>query len=180
MVKTGGNDDTRLKSTIRAEIHELTQHKLNSMSPVDSKLRKMKMLIVTLLGYSIVATLTIIALGSLLSKCRSSSSYDTILGDKSAVEKEEYGLLIMDGSQEGECNCNTGFMAMSWTILEVLVTGILAAVAIMMAVKGVIRTISLLKEKKQKRLIEKQKQEDETREQIRLEERNKLETIETS
>ena len=67
-----------------------------------------------------------------------------------------------------------------WTILEVLVTGILAAVAIMMAVKGVIRTISLLKEKKQKRLIEKQKQEDETREQIRLEERNKLETIETS
>ena len=50
----------------------------------------------------------------------------------------------------------------------------------MMAIKGVMKTISLLKEKKQKRLIEKQKQEDETREQIRLEERNKLETIETS
>ena len=28
VVKTGGNDDTRLKSTIRAEINELTQHKL--------------------------------------------------------------------------------------------------------------------------------------------------------
>ena len=141
---------------------------------------KMNMIIVMLSGFSIVTTLTIVILGSLLSKCRSNSSHDTIMGDKSAVEKEEYGLLIMDGSQEGECNCNTGFMAMSWTILEVLVTGILAAVAIMMAVKGVIRTISLLKEKKQKRLIEKQKQEDETREQIRLEERNKLETIETS
>ena len=140
----------------------------------------MNMIIVMLSGFSIVTTLTIVILGSLLSKCRSNSSHDTILGDKSAVEKEEYGLLIMDGSQEGECNCNTGIMAMSWTILEVLVTGILAAVAIMMAVKGVIRTISLLKEKKQKRLIEKQKQEDETREQIRLEERNKLETIETS
>ena len=83
----------------------------------------------------------------------------------------------MDG---GECNCDTGFMAMSWTVLEVLVTLILAVVAIMMAIKGVMRTISLLKEKKQKRLIEKQKQEEETREQIRLEERNKLETIETS
>ena len=141
---------------------------------------KMNMIIVMLSGFSIVTTLTIVILGSLLSKCRSNSSHDTIMGDKSAVEKEEYGLLIMDGSQEGECNCNTGFMAMSWTILEVLVTGILAAVAIMMAVKGVIRTISLLKEKKQKRLIEKQKQEDETREQIRLEERNKLETIEIS
>ena len=98
------------------------------------------------------------------------------MGDKSAVEKEEYGLLIMDGSQEGECNCNTGFMAMSWTILEVLVTGMLAAVAI----KGVMKTISLLKEKKQKRLIEKQKQEDETREQIRLEERNRIATMETT
>ena len=141
---------------------------------------KMNMIIVMLSGFSIVTTLTIVILGSLLSKCRSNSSHDTIMGDKSAVEKEEYGLLIMDGSQEGECNCNTGFMAMSWTILEVLVTGILAAVAIMMAVKGVIRTISLLKEKKQKRLIERQKQEDETREQIRLEERNKLETIEIS
>ena len=151
-----------------------------SKSPVDSKFMKMNMIIVMLSGFSIVTTLTIVILGSLLSKCRSNSSHDTIMGDKSAVEKEEYGLLIMDGSQEGECNCNTGFMAMSWTILEVLVTGILAAVAIMMAVKGVIRTISLLKEKKQKRLIEKQKQEDETREQIRLEERNKLETIETS
>ena len=141
---------------------------------------KMNMIIVMLSGFSIVTTLTIVILGSLLSKCKSNSSHDTIMGGKSEVEKEEYGLLIMDGSQEGECNCNTGFMAMSWTILEVLVTGILAAVAIMMAVKGVIRTISLLKEKKQKRLIEKQKQEDETREQIRLEERNKLETIETS
>ena len=141
---------------------------------------KMNMIIVMLSGFSIVTTLTIVILGSLLSKYRSNSSHDTIMGDKSAVEKEEYGLLIMDGSQEGECNCNTGFMAMSWTILEVLVTGILAAVAIMMAVKGVIRTISLLKEKKQKKLIEKQKQEDETREQIRLEERNKLGTIEIS
>ena len=135
------------------------------------------MIIVMLSGFSIVTTLTIVILGSLLSKCKSNSSHDTIMGGKTEVEKEEYGLLIMDG---GECNCNTGFMAMSWTILEVLVTGILAAVAIMMAVKGVMRTISLLKEKKQKRLIEKQKQEDETREQIRLEERNKLETIETS
>ena len=99
------------------------------------------------------------------------------MGGKTEVEKEEYGLMIMDG---GECNCNTGFIAMSWTVLEVLVTGVLAAVAIMMVIKGVMRTISLLQEKKQRKLIEKQKQQEETREQIRLEERNKLEAIETS
>ena len=141
---------------------------------------KMSMIIVMLSGFSIVTTLTIVILGSLLSKCRSNSSHDTIMGDKSAVEKEEYGLLIMDGSQEGECNCNTGIMAMSWTILEVLVTGILAAVAIMIAVKGVIKTISILKERKQTKLVEKQKREDKTREQIRLEERDKLGAIESS
>ena len=86
---------------------------------------KMNMIIVMLSGFSIVTTLTIVILGSLLSKCRSNSSHDTIMGGKTEVEKEEYALLIMDG---GECNCNTGFMAMSWTVLEVLVTGILAVV----------------------------------------------------
>ena len=141
---------------------------------------KMNMIIAMLSGFSIVATLTIIALGSLLSKCRSSFSHDTILGDKSAVEKEEYGLLIMDNSQEGECDCNTGIMAVSWTILEILVAGILVVVAVVIAIKGVIKGISTLKERKQTKLEEKQKREDETREQIRLEERDKLEAIESS
>ena len=41
-------------------------------------------------------------------------------------------------------------------------------------------TIGIFQEKKQERLIEKQKQEEEIREQIRLEERNRFEAIETS
>ena len=141
---------------------------------------KMNMIIAMLSGFSIVATLTIIALGSLLSKCRSSFSHDSILGDKSAVEKEEYGLLIMDNSQEGKCNCNTGIMAVSWTILEILVAGILVVVAVVIAIKGVIKGISTLKERKQTKLVEKQRKEDETREQIQLEERDKLGAIEIS
>ena len=138
------------------------------------------MLIITLLGYSIGATVMIIALGSLLSKCRSSSSYDTILGDKSAVEKEEYGLLIMDNSQEGECDCNPGILSVSWTVLEILVVGILVVVAVVMIIKGVIKGVSTLQERKQAKLVEKQRKEDEAREQIRLEERNKLGEIENS
>ena len=141
---------------------------------------KMNMIIVMLSGFSIVTTLTIVILGSLLSKCRSNSSHDTIMGDKSAVEKEEYGLLIMDNSQEGKCDCNTGIMAVSWTILEILVAGILVVVAVVIAIKGVIKGISTLKERKQAKLVEKQRKEDETREQIRLEERDKLGAIESS
>ena len=137
---------------------------------------KMNMIVVMLSGFSVVATLVIGILGCLLSRCKSKSSYDTVMGGKTEVEKEEYGLMIVDG---GECNCNTGFIAMSWTILEVLVTGVLAVVVIIMVIKGVMRTVSILQEKKEKRLLEKQKQQEETREQIRLEERNKLEAIES-
>ena len=94
------------------------------------------------------------------------------------MEKEEYGLLLVDGGGE-TCNCNTGVVGMTWTILEVLVTGVLAVVVIIMVIKGVMKTVSILQEKKDKRLLEKQKQQEEKREQIRLEERNKLEAIES-
>ena len=70
-------------------------------------------------------------------------------------------------------------MAVSWSILEILVTGILVVVAIVIAVKGVIKTISTLKERKHTKLDEKRKREDETREPIRLEERDKLGAIES-
>ena len=96
------------------------------------------------------------------------------------MEKEDYGLLIMDNSQEGECDCNPGIMAVSWTILEILVAGILVVVAVVMAIKGVIKGISTLKERKQAKLVERQRKEDETREQIRLEEKDKLGAIESS
>ena len=137
----------------------------------------MNIITVVLSGISIVTTLTTVILGSLLSSCNNESSYDTVMGGKTEVEKDEYGLVILD---EGECNCTTGLKTMSWTILEVIVIGVLIVVAIMMSIKGVVMTIGLFKEKKQEKLIEKQKQEELTREQIRMEERNRIATIETT
>ena len=92
-----------------------------SKSTVDFRFMKMNIITVVLSGISIVTTLTIVILGSLLSKCNSNSSHDTIMGGKTEVEKDEYDLVIMDG---GECNCTTGLRAMSWTILEVVVIGV--------------------------------------------------------
>ena len=137
----------------------------------------MNIITVVLSGISIITTLTTVILGSLLSSCNNESSYDTVMGGKTEVEKDEYGLVILD---EGECNCTTGLKTMSWTILEVIVIGVLIVVAIMMSIKGVVMTIGLFKEKKQEKLIEKQKQEELTREQIRMEERNRIATIETT
>ena len=137
----------------------------------------MNIITVVLSGISIVTTLTAVILGSLLSKCNNNYSYDDVMGGKTEVEKDEYGLVILD---EGECNCATGLRTMSWTILEVVVIGVLIAVATIMAVKGVVMTIGFFQEKKQERLIERQKQEELTREQIRMEERNRIATMETT
>ena len=117
----------------------------------------MNIITVVLSGISIVTTLTAVILGSLLSKCNNNSSYDNVMGGKTEVEKDEYGLVILD---EGECNCATGLRTMSWTILEVVVIGVLIAVATIMAVKVVVMTIGFFQEKKQERLIERQKQEE--------------------
>ena len=137
----------------------------------------MNIITVVLSGISIVTTLTAVILGSMLSKCNTNYSYDDVMGGKTEVEKEEYGLVILD---EGECNCATGLRTMSWTILEVVVIGVLIAVATIMAVKVVVMTIGFFQEKKQERLIERQKQEELTREQIRMEERNRIATMETT
>ena len=137
----------------------------------------MNIITVVLSGISIVTTLTTVILGSLLSKCNNNSSYDNVMGGKTEVEKDEYGLVILD---EGECNCATGLRTMSWTILEVVVIGVLIAVATIMTVKAVVMTVGFFQEKKQERLIERQKQEELTREQIRMEERNRIATMETT
>ena len=93
----------------------------------------MNIITVVLSGISIMTTLTAIILGSMLSKCNTSYSYDDVKGSKTETEKEEYGLVILD---EGECNCGTGLGSMKWTILEIVVIGVLLVVTTMMVVKG--------------------------------------------
>ena len=137
----------------------------------------MNIITVVLSGVSIVTTITAVILGSMLSRCNISYSYDDVKGSKTETEKEEYGLLILD---EGECNCGTGLGSMKWTILEIMVIGVLLVVTILMIIKGVLMGVGFLKEKKQERLTEKQRQEDLTREKIRMEERDRIATMETN
>ena len=138
----------------------------------------MSTLVVLLAGFSIIATIVIGILGCLLSRCRNKTSYDTVMGEKIEVDKEEYGLLVVDGGGEA-CDCNTGVAGMTWTILEMLVAGVLTIMVIIMITRGIMKTVTLLQERKEKRLLKKQEQLEETRQQIRQEERDKLEAIET-
>ena len=137
----------------------------------------MNIITVVLSGVSIVTTVTAVILGSMLSRCNTSYSYDDVKGSKTETEKEEYGLVILD---EGECNCGTGLGSMKWTILEIMVIGVLLVVTILMIIKGVLMGVGFLKEKRQERLTEKQRKEDLTREKIRMEERDRIATMETN
>jgi len=137
----------------------------------------MNIITVVLSGVSIVTTITAVILGSMLSRCNTSYSYDDVKGSKTETEKEEYGLVILD---EGECNCGTGLGSMKWTILEIMVIGVLLVVTILMIIKGVLMGVGFLKEKRQERLTEKQRKEDLTREKIRMEERDRIATMETN
>ena len=137
----------------------------------------MNIITVVLSGVSIVTTVTAVILGSMLSRCNTSFSYDDVKGSKTETEKEEYGLLILD---EGECNCGTGLGSMKWTILEIMVIGVLLVVTILMIIKGVLMGVGFLQEKRQERLTEKQRKEDLTREKIRMEERDRIATMETN
>ena len=137
----------------------------------------MNIITVVLPGISIVTTLTAVILGSMLSKCNTNYSYDDVKGSKTETEKEEYGLVILD---EGECNCGTGLGSMKWTILEIVVIGVLLVVTTMMIVKGALMGIGFFKEKNQERLTEKQRQEDLIREKIRMEERDRIAMMETN
>ena len=137
----------------------------------------MNIITVVLSGVSIVTTITAVILGSMLSRCNTSFSYDDVKGSKTETEKEEYGLLILD---EGECNCGTGLGSMKWTILEIMVIGVLLVVTILMIIKGVLMGVGFLQEKRQERLTEKQRKEDLTRERIRMEERDRIATMETN
>ena len=137
----------------------------------------MNIITVVLSGISIVTTLTAVILGSMLSKCNTNYSYDDVKGSKTETEKEEYGLVILD---EGECNCGTGLGSMKWTILEIVVIGVLLVVTTMMIVKGALMGIGFFKEKNQERLTEKQRQEDLIREKIRMEERDRIAAMETN
>ena len=134
----------------------------------------MNIVMIVLFGVSIVTTVTAVILGSMLSRCNTSYSYDDVKGGKTETEKEEYGLVILD---EGECNCGTGLGSMKWTILEIMVIGVLLVVTILMVIKGALMGVGFLKEKKQERLTEKQRQEDLTRERIRMEERDRFANV---
>ena len=66
---------------------------------------------IVLLVYAVCATLVYSILGVLLSHCgKSEIGENTNNGVETVVDKTEYGLLLIDESQEGSCDCESSMM----------------------------------------------------------------------
>ena len=130
-------------------------------------------LTILLSAYSALATLVYSVLGILLSHCGKKSVEKKVNnGRETIIDKTEIGLVIVDQSEEGLCNCDSGsFPSVTWTVLEILVSLALGLVGLFWLWKGIKYFVTSWTERKHKQEAEKSRIAEEMREKIRNEER---------
>ena len=93
------------------------------------------------------------------------------------MDKSEYGLLLIDQSQEGNCDCeSTMIPSISWTVLEILATLALGIAGIVGMYKGMQSCTASWAARKQKVEAERLRKAEAVRERIREEERARFQT----
>ena len=133
---------------------------------------------IILLVYSLCATLVYAILGILLSHCGKSEIGENTNNEvETVMDKTEYGLLLIDQSQEGNCDCGSTLMPpISWTVLEILATLTLGIAGIVGLYKGMQACTASWATRKQRVEAEKLRKAEAMRERIRDEERVRFET----
>ena len=133
---------------------------------------------IVLLVYSVCATIVYVILGILLSHCgKSEIGENTNNGVETVMDKTEYGLLLIDQSQEGNCDCGSTLMPpISWTVLEILATLALGIAGIVGMYKGMQACTTSWATRKQKVEAERLRKAEAVRERIREEERARFQT----
>ena len=131
-------------------------------------------LTILLSAYSALATLVYSVLGILLSHCGKKSLNEKKVnnGRETIIDKIEIGLVIVDQSEVGLCNCDSSsFPSITWTVLEILVLLAMGSVGLFWLWKGIRSFVTSWNERKQKQEAEKSRLAEEMREKIRNEER---------
>ena len=132
---------------------------------------------IILLVYSVCATLIYSILGVLLSHCgKSEIGENTNNGVETVADKTEYGLLLIDESQEGSCDCESSMMpSISWTVLEILAALALGIAGIAGAYRGMLSCTASWSARQQRAEAAKIRKTEAVRDKIRNEERVKFE-----
>ena len=105
-----------------------------------------------LLAYGIITTLATTILAILYSHCGSSETKEIVKGDVHSVTKTEYGLVNIDNGDENFTdnltNCECGLFQLEWTILEMIVMGLLGLATICGLIKGFLHLKNLVLKRK--------------------------------
>ena len=110
-----------------------------------------------LIAYSSASTLVICVLSVVVNHCGESDSEETVAGNSNTVDKTEIGLFNFDNSEDdfmdgGEMPCNCGLLTLQWTVLEIIVAGLLGLAALSGLIKGITHFRNTLMERSEKKL----------------------------
>ena len=124
-----------------------------------------------LLAYGIITTLTAGILAILYSHCGSSETKEIVKGDVHSVTKTEYGLVNIDNGEDNFTdnltNWDCGLFQLEWTILEMIVMGVLGLAIICGLIKGFLHLKNLVLKRKEKLKEKKRNLEVEMRQKIK-------------
>ena len=124
-----------------------------------------------LLAYGIITTLATTILAILYSHCGSSETKEIVKGDVNSVTKTEFGLVNIDNGEDNFTdnltNCDCGLFQLEWTILEMIVMGLLGLATICGLIKGFLHLKNLVLKRKEKLQEKKRKKTQEMRQKIK-------------
>jgi hypothetical protein len=124
-----------------------------------------------LLAYGIITSIATTILAILYSHCGSSETKEIVKGDVHSVTKTEYGLVNIDNGDENFTdnltNCECGLFQLEWTILEMIVMGLLGLATICGLIKGFLHLKNLVLKRKEKLQEKKRKKTQEMRQKIK-------------
>ena len=94
-----------------------------------------------LIAYSSASSLVICVLSVVINHYGEQNSEETVAGNSNTVDKTEIGLFNFDNSEDdfmdgGEMSCNCGLLTIQWTVLEIIVVGMLGLAALFGMIKG--------------------------------------------
>ena len=110
-----------------------------------------------LIAYSSASTLVICVLSVVINHYGEQNSEETVAGNSNTVDKTEIGLFNFDNSEDdfmdgGEMPCNCGLLTLQWTVLEIIVAGLLGLAALYGLIKGITHFRNTLMERSEKKL----------------------------
>ena len=126
-----------------------------------------------LLAYGIITTLTTSILAILYSHCGSSETKEIVKGDSNSVTRTEIGLINIDNGEDNFTDnltrCDCGLFQLEWTILEIVVVGLLGLAVICGLIKGFQNLKNLIHKRSEKIRERKRNLEVEMRQRIKNE-----------